>query len=891
MTAPADARIQDQATIPSGPGQAAQFIGTLTGTGDGWTTPVTFQTFDDSPAKRSDLIGIRHGTLVQHAKWLTAQNAKGAGVFVTINATDLKGRSAKNVVGLRALFVDDDHRAIADPLALQPSPSMVVMSRNGSHAYWLLDPGEDIAHFEQAQAAIAHHLGTDAKVKDLPRVMRLPGFLHQKNPAEPFPVSLLAADASMKYTIATLMAVYPPLAVEAPARAPYTPPAPVSGKSATKSEREAHYARQALRRAADEIGDQAPGGRNDFLNKQAFKMGGYVGAGALDYATAEAELLAAGVGCGLSESEARTTIKSALTAGTKEPRDLSSIGVPRVLRAAPVSRPTPAAPASGDGDPDDYTELGMSYRFARQYGDRVKFCGALGFVVFDGKRWVQDDGKAQEIAKRMIQGIGREAKKAHEEAGRIEGRYSELIANEDDGAEDMRKAAKAAKARAAGLTKACKDLSKRATVKAILGLASSDPLVAIDASEFDRGKFLFNCDNGTIDLTTGRLQPHDPRDLITKVSPVKYDPKATCPTWERFLSEIMAGRAPLVTFLQLSIGYSLSGSTREQCFFIEYGKGANGKTVFSKTFRALSGEYGSETPAETLMVKRNENAVPNDLARLVGVRYVGANETEDGQRLAEAKVKGLTGDDPIVARFFRKEFFEFEPEFKLWLRTNHKPVIKGTDEGIWRRIRLIPFDVQFTAEKQDKTLQDRLLAELPGILAWAVRGCIEWQRRGNLAEPDEVRAAVAEYRQDSDTLGSFLETLDAEKYRSKELHDLYLKWCEEAGERQRLNMKVFGSRLSEAGWGFHTGHANARYRVHPDALAAKSGLTVNPGSPFSQENKNVENQIPMGVYTENGSPRLTVNQKTPPFPPPPLPFTGRRSGPHVAAAAAMEEDA
>ena len=262
------------------------------------------------------------------------------------------------------------------------------------------------------------------------------------------------------------------------------------------------------------------------------------------------------------------------------------------------------------------------------------------------------------------------------------------------------------------------------------------------------------------------------------------------------------GDADLEAFLQRAAGYSLSGSTREQVFFILYGLGLNGKSTFINEMRALLGEYGLQTRTETLLVKRGDS-IPNDVARLAGARFVSAVETEGGKKLAESLVKQLTGGDPVPARFLHREYFEFEPSFKLWLAVNHKPRITETDEAIWRRIRLAPFIVTIPESERDPDFGEKLEDELPGVLRWAVEGCMKWQREG-LGIPTAVKQATAAYRNESDTVGQFVDQcceLDPRRvrYQRQSCTSAYAKWAEESGERG-LRKNDFGSRMMERGF-------------------------------------------------------------------------------------------
>ena len=323
----------------------------------------------------------------------------------------------------------------------------------------------------------------------------------------------------------------------------------------------------------------------------------------------------------------------------------------------------------------------------------------------------------------------------------------------------------------------------RGKLEAAVKLAESEGAVSANADQFDANPWLLNCANGVLDLRTGTLRPHNRGDLFTALAPVAYDPAATCPTWDAFLTRIMGGSAELISFLQRVIGYSLTGSVREQVLFFLYGAGANGKSTFLKTILAMLGRDYAKQAAPDVLIESSDRH-PTELADLAGVRFVASIEVSEGKRLAEALVKQLTGGDPVKARLMRQDFFQFDPAFKILLAANHKPVVKGTDFAIWRRIKLIPFTVTIPEAEQDKTLGDKLLAELPGILAWAVRGCLAWQRDG-LGIPAEVIDATVAYRAESDELAPFLEECcnlgERLQAQAGPLFEAYKKWAEDGG--------------------------------------------------------------------------------------------------------------
>jgi putative DNA primase/helicase len=277
----------------------------------------------------------------------------------------------------------------------------------------------------------------------------------------------------------------------------------------------------------------------------------------------------------------------------------------------------------------------------------------------------------------------------------------------------------------------------------MLRLAQSS--VPILTDDLDRDPWLLNVANGTVDLRSGELRRHRREDLITKLIDVEYHPDAPCKRWLRFLEEIQPKESTR-RYLQRSAGYSATGSARERVVLILHGGGRNGKSVFLQELRTTLGPYAVRMPSETFLAKRQDGAIPNDIAQLRGARMAFGSETGEGRRLAEAKIKEMTGDESISARFMRGEWFDFRPAFTPWLATNHRPVIKGSDAAIWDRIRLVPFNVRFRLPDEpdsglavaDLALAEKLDAERQGILAWIVRGAVDWYRDG-LGAPDDVR--------------------------------------------------------------------------------------------------------------------------------------------------------
>jgi putative DNA primase/helicase len=416
------------------------------------------------------------------------------------------------------------------------------------------------------------------------------------------------------------------------------------------------------------------------------------------------------------------------------------------------------------------TDLGNAERFVDTHRDHVLWCPARkSFLCWDGKRYAWDErGEAVKLAHATARGIFHEAADAE--------------------GEDEQKA----------ITKWALASQNESRINAMLSQAR--PYLAVGMEELDRDPWLINCQNGTLDLRTGRLKDHDPADRITKIVPQDYAPGTPCPRFERFLKEALVD-ASLIKFVKRYSGYTLTGITRERLLAILYGFGKNGKTTLVELLHEVLGDYARNTDVETLLIKKYQG-VGNDVAALKGARFVSAAEVEKGRRLAESKVKQLTGRDTVTARFLFGENFDFKPEFKLWLSTNNKPVIQGTDDAIWDRIRLIPFTQRFEGGRADPKLPDKLREEMPGVFAWMVGGCLEWQEHG-LEEPKTVADATKQYREEMDTLAAFFEDRcvirEALLTPASRLYKQYQMWCDDAGEHAETQ-KMFGMRLSERGF-------------------------------------------------------------------------------------------
>jgi len=407
------------------------------------------------------------------------------------------------------------------------------------------------------------------------------------------------------------------------------------------------------------------------------------------------------------------------------------------------------------------TDAGNASRFLDMFGDRVRFCHNWGkWLVWDGSRWSMDEkggAGVYDLALQMAYAISVEAADAEDNADR-----------ESLGSWALK-------------------CEARAKIENMLALAKTNLRVAVEPGELDSDPWLFNCANGTLHLKTGKLKPHDPTDLITRVCPFDYDPDAKFEKWERFLARILED-VDLQMYVYKALGYSLTGHVGEQVFFFAYGaKGANGKSTFMEVIQAILGGYSKAMQSETLMLQHNGRAGASpDIARLKGARFVSAPETPVGRRLDEQLVKQLTGGDTIVARYLYQDEFEFRPNLKLWMVGNHKPQIQGADQAIWRRVRLIPFNVVIPEDERNPNMTEELLQEASGILNWMVMGCLDWQEEG-LKAPAKVMEAVSEYFDEMDVLGRFLEDRCElgvnHRTQSSTLYEAYRLWAVAEGQR------------------------------------------------------------------------------------------------------------
>lgn len=419
-----------------------------------------------------------------------------------------------------------------------------------------------------------------------------------------------------------------------------------------------------------------------------------------------------------------------------------------------------------------YDDTGNADRFIDRYGHLYKHSYITNkFYIYDGQKWKVDDrGAIRKLIDEMIENIKNE----------------KVLHSEDVTEEEAREAFQKYYKKTRGTQ------SKKNIMNELMHRKTVTP------DEFDNDDMLLNVANGYVDLTSRELYKHDINRMFSQIANTDYSEKMQPSVWLDFLNDIFAGDKEVIRYIQKALGYSLTGSTREQIMFILFGKGRNGKSIFVETIAEILGDYSNNMQAKSLMVKKNDN-VNTDIARLSKARFVTSSEPNEGFRFDEGLIKQITGGDKVTARFLYAEEFEYTPKFKIWVSTNHKPIIRGTDDGIWRRLVLIPFDVQIPEEKVDKDLKYKLLREAPAILNWMAEGAYMWMREG-LELPEKLKDAGQTYRTEMDVVEQFIQEkckrAEGVKETGKALYEEYKKWADENNE-YKMDKNKFGKKLKE----------------------------------------------------------------------------------------------
>jgi putative DNA primase/helicase len=464
---------------------------------------------------------------------------------------------------------------------------------------------------------------------------------------------------------------------------------------------------------------------------------------------------------------------------------------------------SPESANSNDPGGERFTDMANAKRIATEAAERAVHVAETKdrWHVYDGVKLAEDQRTA------MVLFVKSAAQRLYEEAATL---TKLLKQREEEPTEKLTTEALRARLEETEKMKARTDLLKRGGDRlesrdgcfAALDLAKAEPALRLRMVNLDAHPLWLNTPTATIDLETGRVWAPRFSDYLTKATRAIYDPTAACPRWLAFLEQVLPD-PEVRAFMQRTVGVTLTDVTSEQCLWFLYGLGRNGKSTFINAVRYMLGDYAASTKASTLMVKAHGDDKRNDIAVLRGARFVSVTETEDGQQMAESLIKEITGQDPVTARMMYAEFFTFVPTFKILLAANHKPMIRGQDLAVWRRIMLVPFEQTIPLEAVDKRLPAALEAEASGILNWALEGFRAWYR-GGLRPPTAVAAATEEYRLESDVLREFVEDClivgPGREARSADVFKAYQRWAEENGVQRPLTQQGLGRLLAARGY-------------------------------------------------------------------------------------------
>jgi P4 family phage/plasmid primase-like protien len=797
------------------------------------TTSATFniETFTDLPKgavkPKPDPLCNRYANLTladvsSTIPQLEELNAAGAAIYVAVN--QFKGQRNKlNLARVRGVHGDFDgvsEETLTAVRNLLPPTIEVQSSFPGNcHFYWLLDEGEEVSleWAESINRGIVE-LGADRAAIDVSRLLRLPGFRHLKHRegegtnmgihifSEQLCPTVKVVATNRRYREAQINAALP--------------------KSTTKAKpkntnSEGHFHSLPLTSDHLSIVDAAVAHlaeANPKLWAGEWDVIRTFGKKQLYPSQSEADMsLASRIAHYLVE---QGVPPDALYLLTEAVFGLSGLAVRdkwqsredykfnTISRACASAMENINTTISGDVSakaPTPHVDWSLhgDVRNARFFAD--KWNGVLAYV-YERKKWMHWG-----YSRWAMCFAGEEVERAKETCRAIYTAAGQELAKDPEKSQKLvREAAQA-------------HLSQR--IKAMLDLAQSDPTLAVSSTRLDADNYLLGVENGVVDLRKASLRPNEPGLFITRYCNANFDPNAECPRWLQFLDEIFQGDQATITSVQRLLGYTLTGLNTEEFLVFCVGFGANGKSIFGNVVGYIVGDYGKTAPSTLLAARRgDDHSARSDLAMLDGARMVSVNELPAGMRLDEQVVKQVAGREPISARHLYGEFFTFQPRFTVWVRTNHKPIIKGDDDGIWRRVIVLPFRRKFEPHEQDPRLEGKLLAERDGILRWMVEGAQKYLKQGMYFSP-MMQAERKQFRKDSDMLGEFLEERTSAKPNGKveqsRLYSSWVAWCDGNGT-QPGSKKTFTQRLAERG--FPAGKSNdKRYYV---------GLTPNPSNLF-----------------------------------------------------------
>lgn len=706
-------------------------------------------------------------------------NDKGAAIYVARNECTGQ-RSKDTVTRVRGVHADMDDIDVAGLAAvtgiLQPSIVVRSSTQDRNQLYWQLSEGEflSLAETESINQFLASKHGADSAAVDASRLLRLPGFKHMKYRSKGETPTVTVVSVGPTYTAEEIRNVFPP--VEAKAEPKKLVPPTNTGGAVKKFDIPIQ-----LEEIAKTVAEKYKSLWNgDWTN--AIQSSGAVG-----YPSqSEADLALAGhigrtalrMGIDVEEiPEVVLTVFSRSTLGRSDKWQQREDYRSRTVQKVVDSFNTLEFQNAPNGlQLESYGDV----RNARAFAQTAR---GIFIYVTTRDRWLKWSNERWQLCEKE-----EHIAEAKLVCGQILSAAGSVFNQDQE--------------RGKKLIQEAMSAHTLPRIMAMIKLSVSEPEMSVTDRELDSDPYLLGVRNGLVDLRTGRHQPNHPKTLITRYCNAAYEEDATCPKWTVFLDQIFQGDIETIECVQRLLGCTLLGLGTEEILIICYGHGSNGKSVFSNVVHKILGGYAITAPPSLLTARRKDDTGPrNDLAALAGTRYVSINETQAGDRLDEQVVKILAGREPISARFLNQEFFEFDPTFTPWLRTNHKPVITGEDDGIWRRLVLLRFGRKFTDDEKDPYLEEKLLDESNGIMMWMIEGARLYLESGIRQSP-RMLAERATYRKESDLLGEFLDdntTPDpTAKVNQVTLYQAYREWTQASGVRA-LSKKSFTQRLAERG--------------------------------------------------------------------------------------------
>lgn len=690
-------------------------------------------------------------------EWALQHNANPQPQNIYVGANPRYGdgkRGDKNVQIARAVFADLDKGCTADTAkeriaaAALPTPSMLIESGGGIHAYWLLtEPLRDMAAWVAIQKGLINALDSDKTICNAERIMRLPGSRNVKPDRPGQPLCRIIAMKDERYPAN----IFPARKAQAASVAPTQTTFPAGSMSS-------------LSRKFILDGYVMPAGRR----QTCFAVACDLAARGWTVEDATVALMPRVQQLGLTAEDVEDIPRQIRNAFGKprEPIADSVVGIPNGIAST--------GPVKLD-DISTHSDIGFARRLVHEARGTLRYCRETkSWLAWNGKRWLKDDGlAAQHVAKRVSDMLWRE--------------LAELPSDDD-------------RKRAVPFVKSA---SSARAIDAAVKLARSEPGVTVSMTELDCKPYLLNVANGTLDLKTLELLPHNPEHLLTHLADVEFDSLATCPAWEKFISDVTDNDDALAGFLQRSCGLALSGDVSEHALWLHYGEGRNGKSTLLNILGELLGSYYGPAPMDMLLIKHGRSKEQETMfANLAGKRLVTSVEADSGVRFSEATVKLLTGGDTVAARHLYGAYWSLTPSWKLHVAANHKPIVRGQDEGIWRRLMLTPWMVTFDGNREDKGLKDKLRSEFPGILGWCVVGFQKWLANG-LVPPESVTAATSEYRSENDVLAQWIDECcirqETAAAKALDLYRSFKGWADERGEFCPSS-KAMGSQLERMGF-------------------------------------------------------------------------------------------